>query len=189
MIGMGFAMDVFATAPDVPVLWSPLGPQDDTEPLGEAEDTVLFQTARRGVMPTGTGPLRFALQLQVQRDTGRRLTAVMIVATLTGQAGWALHRVTVPVHPRRPQVAAAALSSLLPDILRGTPDGTVMLGGADGVVQAEVISVSGKLAQAPQTKPRRPTPRLRTRPLHRPAPWTWSGSHSQKCAQASSAPH
>lgn len=189
MIGMGFAMDVFATAPEVPVLWSPLGPQDDAEPLGDADGTVLFQTARRGVMPSATGTLRFAMQLQVQRDAGGRLTAVMIVATLTGHARWALHRVAVPVHARHPQRAAAALRSLLPDILNNSSDGTVMLSGADGIVQAEIASVSGKLAQSPRTspEPRRSTPRLRTNPLHRPAPWTWSGSSSQKCGEASTA--
>lgn len=149
MIGMGFAMDVFAAAPEVPVLWSPMDAADCTgAALGDEDGTVLFQTARRGLFHTLAGPVRFAVAVQVQQSGAGRLVAVMLLATTSETARWTLRRVSVPVDARRPAEAAQALRGLLPDMLGETPDGTTMLGGVDGVVRAEVVSISGRLAQA-----------------------------------------
>lgn len=186
MIGMGFAMDVFAMAPDVPVLWSPAGlGEDESEPVGAAEEVVLFRMGRRGVMPTASGPLRVAVQVQVQRSDRGRLTAVMVVATLAGQARWALRRVSVPIQAGCSKAAAEALRLLLPDMLRDGPDGTTMLAGPDGVVEAEVVAVSGLIASAQRQacEPRRPMPRVRIEPRRRPPAWTWPG-RMQQCQPA-----
>jgi hypothetical protein len=143
------AMDIerVVSDSDLPAL---LGRTADDEFFGHdaADEAVVFDAARSGMLNTTAGAARVALRLQFRRCGGGRQVAVMLAVGLTEHGAWTLRRISVPVAADRPGEAARVLGAMLPDVLTDMPDGVVLMSGEDGVVRAEVLSRSGRLVRA-----------------------------------------
>jgi hypothetical protein len=132
-----------------------------------ADEAITFEVTRSGMLNTVAGAARVALRLQVRRRGDGRLVAVLLAVGLTEHGDWTLRHISVPVAAGRVCEAARVLGAMLPDVLHGRPDGTVLMSGGDGVVRAAVLSRSGRLAStgAVAERERRSKPRWHS-PAH-----------------------
>jgi hypothetical protein len=132
-----------------------------------ADEAIEFEATRSGMLNTVAGAARVALRLQVRRLGDGRLVAVLLAVGLTEHGEWTLRHISVPVAAGKVCDAARVLGAMLPDVLHGRPDGTVLMSGRDGVVQAAVLSRSGRLARtgAVAERARRSKPQWRS-PAH-----------------------
>jgi hypothetical protein len=132
-----------------------------------ADEAIAFEATRSGMLNTVAGAARVALRLQVRRHGDGRLVAVLLAVGLTEHGDWTLRHISVPVAAGKVCDAARVLGAMLPDVLHGRPDGTVLMSGKDGLVRAAVLSRSGRLARtgAVAERPKRSKPQWRS-PAH-----------------------